>query len=441
MAIYHSPPASPKSDPPPPAEEMKKTNQESQLKKKNETPRQVFYKTKEIVYRGRSKRIILQDKNGPCPLISICNVLILREEMNLGLGIVDVSQDDLLNHVADVLCERNDYECIDVELLRRLADGINVDINFESIKGFVVTPELALFATLGIPLYHGWIVDPQDSEIATAIGGRTYDALMTELTALDTQTVKAPSCKSSEECSVDFPVSVTASAEHGRLGKGDIEEEEALLRALTLSEKEAPGFDTHRDSNEAEEAVSKSSDVNGLTQKEGEVIKTFLKDNASQLTWDGLFNLEDELNEDELCVLYRNDHFSTMIKHGEKLFTLVSDQGYLMEQDLVWERLSQINGDSVFMTGNFYVFNRDSCTSRKWDQHHAITKTENVIPGINSEDSDDDDLDLQVAKELQRQIWAGETGSEVPVTTLKHISSSLQRLKEFLIWQMENPVI
>ncbi|XP_010448801.1 PREDICTED: ubiquitin carboxyl-terminal hydrolase MINDY-1-like [Camelina sativa] len=433
MAIYHSPPASPKSDPPPPAEE---TNQESQLKEKNETPKQVFYKTKEIVYRGRSMRIVLQDKNGPCPLISICNVLILREEINLGFGCVDVSEDDLLNHVADVFCERNDYECIDVELLKRLAKGINVDIKFDSIKGFVVTPELALFGSLGIPLYHGWIVDPEDSEIATAIGGRSYDALMTELTALDTQTVKAPSCKSSEECSVDFPVSVTASAEHGRLRKGDIEEEEALLRALTLSGKEASGFDTHRDSNEAEEAVSESSgeaeeavsessDVNGLTQKEGEVIKEFLKDNASQLTWDGLFNLEDDLKEDELCVLYRNDHFSTMIKHDEKLFTLVSDQGYLMEQGLVWERLSQINGDSVFMTGNFFVFKRASCTSRKWD-------TENVISGINS--SDDNDLDLQMAKELQRQIWAGETGSEVPIITLKHISSSTQRWKEFLIW-------
>ncbi|XP_010439041.1 PREDICTED: uncharacterized protein LOC104722546 [Camelina sativa] len=189
----------------------------------------------------------------------------------------DVSEDDLLNHVADVLCERNDYECIDVELLRRLAKGINVDIKFESIKDFVVTPVLALFGTLGIPFYHGWIVDPEDSEIATAIGGRTYDALMTELTALDTQTVKAPSSKSSEESSVDIAVLVTASAEHGRLGKGDIEEEEALLRALTLSEKEAPGFDTHRDSYEVEEALSESSDVNGLTQKEGELIKEFLK--------------------------------------------------------------------------------------------------------------------------------------------------------------------
>lgn len=56
-----------------PAEETK-TNQESQKQeatKENETGKDEFYKTKQIQFRGRKKRIILQNKNGPCPLIAI----------------------------------------------------------------------------------------------------------------------------------------------------------------------------------------------------------------------------------------------------------------------------------------------------------------------------------------------------------------------------------
>ncbi|XP_006283608.2 ubiquitin carboxyl-terminal hydrolase MINDY-1 isoform X1 [Capsella rubella] len=419
MAIDYSPPSS-ESDSDSSAEETTQTNQEWQLKeaaKKKESPKVVFYKTKEIEYRSMTKRIILQDENGPCALISICNVLILRGEITLDLDCFEVSEQTLLNRVGEVLVERKDYdECIDLELVDGLAEGIIVDVKFKSIKDFVFTPKLAIFDSLDIPLYHGWLVDPEDVEIATAIGGRSYDALLNELTALDTQTVKAPNSK-----------------ENGRLRKGDIEEEEALFKALTLSDREVSGVDTHRDSNERK-AVSDSSGENGLTRKDGEVINGFLKDNASQLTWHGLFTLEDTLKEDELCVFYRNNHFSTMLKRDDKLFTLVTDQGYLGEQDLVWERLSQINGDSVFITGNFKVFKRDSGENRKWGQKHAIKKSENVFCGINSEDMDNTDPDLQMAWELQRQVWAGETGSEVPVITIRelreHISSSIRELRE-----------
>lgn len=63
--------------------------------------------------------------------------------------------------------------------------------------------------------------------------------------------LKTPSSQSSREFSVDF----TASAEHRRFGKGDTEEEIALLRALRLSEREA--LDTHSDSSSEGKSVSK----------------------------------------------------------------------------------------------------------------------------------------------------------------------------------------
>lgn len=36
----------------------------------------------------------------------------------------------------------------------------------------------------------------------------------------------------------------------------------------------------------------------------------------------------------------------------------------------------QVNGDSVFFTGNFEVFKSDNGKSRKWDQQDAISETE-----------------------------------------------------------------
>lgn len=112
---------------------------------------------------------------------------------------------------------------------------------------------------------------------------------MPALTALEIQTVKAQSGQISGECSVDFAASITAtpvvpsqrcskiisfahsptaSAEHHGFGKGDIEEEEMLLKALTISNREAllkGSFDAHRDSNEGE-VVSGSSDVNQISE-------------------------------------------------------------------------------------------------------------------------------------------------------------------------------
>lgn len=38
----------------------------------NETRKDVNYKTKQIRFHGRKKQIILQNENGPCPLIAIC---------------------------------------------------------------------------------------------------------------------------------------------------------------------------------------------------------------------------------------------------------------------------------------------------------------------------------------------------------------------------------
>uniref|UniRef100_A0A1J3GG80 F-box/kelch-repeat protein n=1 Tax=Noccaea caerulescens TaxID=107243 RepID=A0A1J3GG80_NOCCA len=430
----------------------------------NEARKDAVYKTKEITFRGEKKRIIIQDENGPCPLIAICNVLLLLRNNKMDLDWNQQVSEERLLRLFDTDRDDEEYNSV-IKLLPCFAEGMNVNVRFRRIDDFVLTPELHIFSLLKIALYHGWIVDPEDIETAAAIGCKSYDDLMTELVTLKAQTVNAPSGQISGECSVD-PLQrcsrerSVASAEHSKLGHGDREEERELQKALLLSKM---GFDTSRDSssegefsskvsedetgcdvenkiNEGEEVLSTTSttktgtelgdetvddaetvqvtlektylvdttkndssseiqlksvnpdltgrsqdvdvplyeadkggslgspvyegeslvgqsspegkDTNGLTQREGQVIKNFLYNNASQLTSTGLVLLEAKLKEGEICVFFRNNHFYTLLKHDNALYNLVTDAGYEKEVDVVWETL-QVDGDSVFMTGDF----------------------------------------------------------------------------------------
>lgn len=46
-------------------------------------------------------------------------------------------------------------------VLPKLATGLDVNVRFTGVSDFEYTPECSIFDLLGIPLYHGWLVDPQ----------------------------------------------------------------------------------------------------------------------------------------------------------------------------------------------------------------------------------------------------------------------------------------
>lgn len=46
-------------------------------------------------------------------------------------------------------------------VLPKLATGLDVNVRFTGVSDFEYTPECSVFDLLGIPLYHGWLVDPQ----------------------------------------------------------------------------------------------------------------------------------------------------------------------------------------------------------------------------------------------------------------------------------------
>ncbi|KAL8114526.1 hypothetical protein AgCh_021405 [Apium graveolens] len=668
------------------------------------TSEELTHKTKIIQFFGRSTPIILQNDNGPCPLLAICNVLLLKNNLNLSPDIPEISQERLLSLVAERLIDSNsnvdnkDIGYVEnqqqniadaIDLLPRLTTGIDVNIKFKGITEFEFTRECAIFDLLDIPLYHGWIVDPQDTDTYNAIGSKSYNTIMGDLVGLETGTMGSEDKKRTEEDSVDFVAATTATlgvpspvlsrglsfddstgsvSEHKKARKGDLEEEAELLIAMKISEVDFPnlskdesvdipnarkgdleeeaellramklskanfpdssgdvcseksdeqnvstisnesvnlsksepvipldtkegvglpmqksgqqelsisddsndlitsetiaekhnclssendeeisnsqlsceepgawnaiedvgektssdfldlqkaavsdslepdlhstaasstiksegskqvqdqsgsktnvqeednqsapkvlnipcsamdadldasGKSTHTgdlyetviptgdstepiyageecilepDTNsyevqepvyEGEVVIAEQVDVNSknasdvackneITPQKGELIKDFLKTNASQLTVHGLICLQEELKERELGVFFRNNHFNTMFKFGGQLYLLATDQGYISQPDLVWEMLNEVNGNTVFMTGSFKEFKaEDDLVNNTWDEQNARASTAEYLASINDSAQDDSsfDSDLQLARALQEQ--------------------------------------
>uniref|UniRef100_A0A1I7WML5 Ubiquitin carboxyl-terminal hydrolase n=1 Tax=Heterorhabditis bacteriophora TaxID=37862 RepID=A0A1I7WML5_HETBA len=83
------------------------------------------------------------------------------------------------------------------------------------------------------------------------------------------------------------------------------------------------------------------------------LLEEFLNSSMTQLTYYGLFRLMDTMRDNELAVLFRNNHFHTMLKRKDELFLLVSDSGYLKVPNVVWETLNNVEGNSVFVNSEF----------------------------------------------------------------------------------------
>ncbi|XP_059727302.1 ubiquitin carboxyl-terminal hydrolase MINDY-1 isoform X2 [Haemorhous mexicanus] len=153
-------------------------------------------------------------------------------------------------------------------VLPKLSTGLDVNVRFTGVSDFEYTPECIVFDLLNIPLYHGWLVDPQSPEQVQAVGKLSYNQLVEKIIT----------CKHASDSSL----------------------------------------------------VS-----------EGLVAEQFLESTASQLTFHGLCELTARAREGELGVFFRNNHFSTMIKHKE--------------EGVVWESLHSVDGDSCFCDTDFHL--------------------------------------------------------------------------------------
>lgn len=258
-------------------------------------PEPDFYCVKWIPWKGDRTPIITQSANGPCPLLAIMNILFLQWKVKLPPQKEVITSDELMAHLGDCLLsikpqekseslQLNFQQNVDdaMTVLPKLATGLDVNVRFTGVSDFEYTPECSIFDLLGVPLYHGWLVDPQSPEAVRAVGKLSYNQLVEKIIA----------CKHSGDTSL-----VT----------------------------------------------------------EGLIAEQFLETTAAQLTYHGLCELTAAAKEGELGVFFRNNHFSTMTKHKGHLYLLVTDQGFLQEEQVVWESLHNVDGDSCFCDSEFHL--------------------------------------------------------------------------------------
>ncbi|XP_012870830.1 PREDICTED: protein FAM63A [Dipodomys ordii] len=253
------------------------------------------YCVKWIPWKGERTPIITQSANGPCPLLAIMNILFLQWKVKLPPQKEMITSDELMAHLGDCLLSIKPQEKSEglqlnfqqnvndaMTVLPKLATGLDVNVRFTGVSDFEYTPECSIFDLLGIPLYHGWLVDPQSPESVGAVGKLSYNQLVEKIIT----------CKH-------------------------------------------------------------SSDPNLVT--EGLIAEQFLETTAAQLTYHGLCELTAAAKEGELSVFFRNNHFSTLTKHKSHLYLLVTDQGFLQEEQVVWESLHNVDGDSCFCDSDFHL--------------------------------------------------------------------------------------
>ncbi|NXT47102.1 MINY1 hydrolase, partial [Pluvianellus socialis] len=291
-----------------------------------------FYCVKWITWKGERTPVITQSENGPCPLLAIMNILFLQWKASGGHpgGLLRgdrarlpsgwrgegaggrspaslcfqvklppqkevITAEELMAHLGDCILSTQPREPSEglqlnfqqnindtMTVLPKLSTGLDVNVRFTGVSDFEYTPECIVFDLLNVPLYHGWLVDPQSPEVVQAVGKLSYNQLVEKIIT----------CKQASDSSL----------------------------------------------------VS-----------EGLVAEQFLESTASQLTYHGLCELTAAVREGELSVFFRNNHFSTMIKHKGHLYLLVTDQGFLQEEQVVWESLHNVDGDSCFCDTDFHL--------------------------------------------------------------------------------------
>ncbi|KAL7931765.1 hypothetical protein V8C35DRAFT_323582 [Trichoderma chlorosporum] len=293
----------------------------------------------------RVSPILIQNENGPCPLVALVNALTMTTPDDIGETALvqvlrsreQVSLSLLLDAVFDELMSPRRTSSEDslpdvselYSFLQSLHTGMNVNPRFipapeviaayehtsltelhplerrKYIPGtFENTAEMGLYATFSIPLIHGWL--PQHDDV------------------------------------------VCASMERHAASYEDVQN--LLFREEELEDKLATSEE-------------------GLTEAEQDLyqdiitIKIFLSESATQLTPWGIEVIEKAMRPGTFAILFRNDHFSTLYCHPRtrQLLTLVTDAGFRTHDEIVWESLRDVNGElNQFLSGDFRLVSGDA---------------------------------------------------------------------------------
>ncbi|SCU80567.1 LAME_0B03752g1_1 [Lachancea meyersii CBS 8951] len=256
---------------------------------------------KDISVNGNAHKILLQNENGPCALLALCNVLLLSPQLSQQAGPLlelvsrknEVGLDEIITTLANIGMQtpRGAHQDVDrlLQLMPQLHTGLSINPTFNG--SFEDGDEMALFRLFNVSLVHGWLADyASDPMQYEHVSRYSYEGAQKALIA-----------------AYDIQHGNIAETEHNRTVLEDA------------------GF-----------------------------IKSFFARSATQLTECGLDHMKEVLLENSYAVMFRNDHFATICKSNNQLYTLVTDLGFKENANVVWQSLKSVNGSQdTFFTGNF----------------------------------------------------------------------------------------
>lgn len=143
---------------------------------------------KSIKYLNKEKHILLQNENGPCPLLAAANALILQSQIEFPPAVIRsnvASIDQVINllaeHCFSKTINKSSQHHMDelMQLFPSLIDGMDVNPKFTlGVNGVEYNSGLSAFDLMGVELVHGWLVDAQDTLNGNAIQGKSYNELV-----------------------------------------------------------------------------------------------------------------------------------------------------------------------------------------------------------------------------------------------------------------------
>ncbi|XP_064477199.1 ubiquitin carboxyl-terminal hydrolase MINDY-2-like isoform X2 [Ornithodoros turicata] len=314
-------------------------------------PRQSLYHIKWVRWKNQKTPIVTQNENGPCPLLAIINVLTLRGSVKLPLTLDIITVEQLMEHLGDSILSSIPKDIPEVAQL-------NYEQNMHD--AIAILPKLQTGLDVNVRF-----TGVKDFEY-------TPECIVFDL-------LRIPLC-------------------HGWLLDPESPE---VLAAVGSS-----GYNQL-----VEKIINNKASAKTELVTEALIAESFLERTASQLTYHGLCELNTSLADDELAVLFRNNHFITLHKHKNNLYQLVTDQGFLNECDVIWETLDNVEGDGQFADSDFVVKPpkpRILTTEQQIDQDYLVAlslqqEQEKEDKAWSDAPCDSTCADEELAKQLQEE--------------------------------------
>ncbi|KAI8386757.1 uncharacterized protein CGFF_01980 [Nakaseomyces glabratus] len=286
------------------------------------------FATKRIRVDGNDRSILMQNENGPCALVALTNVLLLSS-----------------HHEHSELLELVQPKKVDLDQLLTVLADIAIATNPKD-------EELSVLLSLLPQLHTGLNINPR------------FDGTFEDTKELSVFKL--------------FDIDII----HGWISSDDKvqkytyeESQQLLTQAVDIRDRETPGSGNPQDDNILAEA---------------NLIEQFLNDSSTQLTPNGLNNINTTMKEGNYAVLFRNDHFATITKHNGNTYALVTDLGFRSCNNIVWEYMGSIDGSNdIFFDG---IFEETELNDTAYTTMEATERKERV---------EQVDKDAQLAQQLQ----------------------------------------